>query len=144
MSYKHYLQSKHWRDKKTELYNAKAYKCYFCGKGKSLHAHHITYENIGKEILEDLIYLCRKHHTYVHKSFEAEKVQAWLRRIRKRNIKQRIKFGKKPFKKRYKFMKKKKRSRRYFVAKFSKRTQKKNHAGLFTWKANEKTNTQTD
>lgn len=39
---------------------------YRCLEFINLDAHHLTYERLGKELPEDLIILCRKHHIEAH------------------------------------------------------------------------------
>lgn len=87
--YKDYLKSQHWKATKQKFYSEKKYRCYFCGKGNSLEIHHITYENIGKEMIEDMVYLCHSCHIKATFSKEKDVIQKWLERTRKRNLKAR-------------------------------------------------------
>lgn len=141
MNYKNYLKSKHWKNKKKESYASKNYKCFFCPKRNNLQLHHITYENLGKELTEDLIYLCREHHTYVHKSGEKKLVQDYLEKIRRRNLNnKKTKYTKKP---KNRWNKKNGKPKKYgFIKQKGFRTPIKNYAGLFTWKAEKKKNEQ--
>ena len=65
-NYEAYLQSAHWyfmlRLKRESVGN----KCEICGSPHDLQVHHLTYERIGKERLEDLQVLCRYHHKKAH------------------------------------------------------------------------------
>lgn len=128
MSYKHYLKSTHWKEFKTNKYNSnpRNYRCYVCGKKTMLELHHITYENIGKEKLEDCIYLCRNHHEWA--TFQDDgSFQKWLERIRSKKLRNKKKYQ----------SHKKPTHRKLFRAKSRKRTKMKKYAGLFTWKAEE-------
>lgn len=67
MSYKNYLQGIHWQSVRKRFRNSKLSKCcYICGTIKNLNLHHKTYKRIGKEKLNDLIYLCQTHHYQTH------------------------------------------------------------------------------
>ena len=61
-----YLFSDEWKHKRDlimELYN---YKCQECG-AEATDVHHLTYERIFQEDINDLIPLCRKCHENKHK-----------------------------------------------------------------------------
>lgn len=64
--YDEYLKTEHW--KITKRLTLEHYKnvCAVCGTDKKLNVHHITYENKGKEKLEDLQILCERHHKETH------------------------------------------------------------------------------
>ena len=64
--YKNYLKTKHWKDKRKDVLKRAKYKCQLCSSKDTLHVHHNTYENIGKEKKEDLIVLCEKCHSKFH------------------------------------------------------------------------------
>ena len=64
--YKAYLKSPEWNDKrKKALFNA-GYRCERCKKAKPLQVHHLTYERIFNERIEDLQALCFDCHKWVH------------------------------------------------------------------------------
>lgn len=70
--YKKYLQSRDWLIKKTKLVNRylrrkREIKCFVCDGLDGLIVHHWDYENIGKEKLEDLIFMCYECHRKWHK-----------------------------------------------------------------------------
>jgi 5-methylcytosine-specific restriction endonuclease McrA len=78
--YAAYQRSHHWRRLRKKLLEARRYRCEHCGKedpyrdekrGFRLHVHHLTYERLGKERLEDLQALCRDCHRLAHKSGNA-------------------------------------------------------------------------
>ena len=63
MNYKSYLKSDTWLDKKRELERTEIKMCWVCyAKKKKLDVHHLTYNNLGNEKIDQLIYLCRIHH----------------------------------------------------------------------------------
>lgn len=64
--YKNYLKTKHWKDKRKDVLKRAKHKCQLCSSKDTLHVHHNTYENIGKEKKEDLIVLCEKCHSKFH------------------------------------------------------------------------------
>ena len=68
VNYPQYLKSEHWSNKKAQHFNKapSRRKCFVCGTKDNLHVHHNTYENIGKEKLQDLVTLCGNHHFEVH------------------------------------------------------------------------------
>jgi hypothetical protein len=76
--YKKYLFSKDWLLLKNKLINIYLkqkwnIECLHCGSEKALQVHHFSYENIGKEILEDerineLGFLCADCHFKWHKT----------------------------------------------------------------------------
>ena len=66
MNYKSYLKSDLWRDKKKNLVKTEIKMCWVCHRKNNLNVHHLTYDRLGKEDNEDLIYLCSKHHRLLH------------------------------------------------------------------------------
>lgn len=68
--YHNYLQSSDWYWKKLEARSEKEYKCFLCFSTPPsviLELHHVTYENIYNEPMEDLRWLCSDCHQKVHK-----------------------------------------------------------------------------
>lgn len=68
-SYKHYLESEHWFEVRQQYQRERPWECGFCGSKHNLQLHHRTYENLGAEqaFLWQLIPLCERHHTAVHR-----------------------------------------------------------------------------
>lgn len=63
-----YLRSKHWRRLRAKVAQRAGYTCERKGciaYGDNLDVHHKTYERIGHERLDDLVYLCRPDHRWV-------------------------------------------------------------------------------
>lgn len=67
LNYKNYLQSEQWREKREMVFRFNGRQCVHCGSEKRLHVHHVTYENLGNEKLEDLMVLCESCHAEEHK-----------------------------------------------------------------------------
>jgi hypothetical protein len=70
-SYRHYLlYSPAWQETK-ERYEAsgRPQKCMVC-HDPHYELHHRTYKRLGRELLQDLIPLCRDHHDQVHRQHE--------------------------------------------------------------------------
>jgi hypothetical protein len=65
-SYKEYLQSELWRQKKAEFFEVRPRKCWVCSSQDQFEVHHKTYERVTSERLDDLIGLCGKCHDKVH------------------------------------------------------------------------------
>jgi hypothetical protein len=63
VDYKIYIQSEEWnRIRKLKIAQAN-YTCERCNKKNvRLEVHHLTYDNLGHENMEDLIAVCRKCH----------------------------------------------------------------------------------
>lgn len=65
MNYRDFLNSKEWNSVRNVYKNDKNYKCWICGSIKNLNIHHIFYKNDLTDA-ENLIVLCKNHHTAVH------------------------------------------------------------------------------
>lgn len=67
-----YTHSKNWKKLKFKIIERDGRKCTECASKPlnpvSLIPHHITYERVGHEFLEDLITLCRDCHSKVDHS----------------------------------------------------------------------------
>lgn len=69
VEYREYIQSKEWKAKAKAAKRRVNYYCEKCGILKSehlLHAHHLTYERLGKERKEDIMVLCANCHAGEH------------------------------------------------------------------------------
>jgi hypothetical protein len=62
-SYDEYLRSEHWKNFTARV---RRNECYCCKKQKALQVHHMTYKNIGAEMPEDVVTVCRACHTKIH------------------------------------------------------------------------------
>lgn len=66
INYCKYLESEKWKNFREEVLKRDNYKCTKCGKTENLHIHHISYDNIWDEKLEDVITLCDECHEKEH------------------------------------------------------------------------------
>ena len=64
--YHRYLESEEWGNKRADVLARDDEKCEHCGGYFYLHVHHLTYERVGAESLDDLLTLCRSCHEAVH------------------------------------------------------------------------------
>lgn len=65
--YENYLQSDIWDAKRNELFDERGRICQRCMSVNQIEVHHITYNNLGNEPLEDLLVLCTPCHLAEHK-----------------------------------------------------------------------------
>lgn len=72
--YRLYLRSNAWRSRRRAVIARAGGACEDCGRSflVVLDAHHLTYERIGDEDLEDLKALCRPCHDEAHAELELE------------------------------------------------------------------------
>lgn len=64
--YHKYLESPEWKAKRKSVFERDGYMCTKCKSEPAFHAHHLTYENIFNEKLEDLISVCAECHSQIH------------------------------------------------------------------------------
>ena len=60
-----YLASPSWQSLRQQVITRDKV-CQLTGSSQNLEVHHITYDNLGAEYLEDLVLLSRKAHQFVH------------------------------------------------------------------------------
>ena len=70
-NYQDYIASPEWREKRARLFKrGQIARCWCCNRkarvGKSLDAHHLTYEHFGDERPGELVLLCQMCHAMVH------------------------------------------------------------------------------
>ncbi len=65
-NYQKYLHSDGWKARKEKYEESHSKECFVCGTDSNICLHHLTYENLGKEEDEDLIWLCKGHHKEIH------------------------------------------------------------------------------
>jgi len=66
--YHEYLQSEEWKKIRIERLEHDEYVCQLCGEEANT-AHHLNYENIYHETIEDLVSVCKPCHDYIHSNF---------------------------------------------------------------------------
>lgn len=64
--YKLYLQTDLWKTTRRARIKLDNYRCAQCGSPINLNVHHITYDRLGCEDMEDLVTLCKKCHEHLH------------------------------------------------------------------------------
>lgn len=61
-----YLRSQAWKEFKHRYrLSDRPQHCLVC-EGKRYQLHHVTYDRVGQELLDDVMPLCRKHHETLH------------------------------------------------------------------------------
>lgn len=63
--YTEYLESEKWKSKRAEVMRRDKFTCQGC-HGRATEVHHLTYANVGDELLFQLIALCEDCHQRVH------------------------------------------------------------------------------
>jgi len=71
--HRRYLRTKRWKYTKFIRGAVTLPQVCFCGKRWDLDAHHVTYERLGNEALEDLVFLCREHHDAVERFYRRQR-----------------------------------------------------------------------
>ena len=64
--YYNYLQSQEYQKRRLQRLKLDGFQCQLCGTAQNLVVHHITYDRIGREDMDDLITLCNECHHKVH------------------------------------------------------------------------------
>jgi len=64
--YIEYLNSKKWKDKRNLVFERDNYKCQECKEKNADDVHHLTYDNLGNENLNELVSVCRECHKKIH------------------------------------------------------------------------------
>lgn len=62
-----YIKSKEWAAKRQYYFSCKGKLCQACGSRSNIVVHHLSYANLGREPLTDLMGLCQDCHKEVHK-----------------------------------------------------------------------------
>jgi len=63
-----YLKSLHWEAVKNRYFSEHEYRCCVCGDAnKTIHLHHLTYDNLWGERWEDVQPMCDECHSHRHK-----------------------------------------------------------------------------
>lgn len=64
--YQHYLHSKQWKEKRERVMVRAQYTCEGCRINPATEVHHLTYANIYREFLFELVALCCECHERYH------------------------------------------------------------------------------
>lgn len=63
--YEAYLLSPEWKAKREQRLTISNHSCSACTASRNVHVHHLTYERIFNENMEDLLPLCEEHHNRI-------------------------------------------------------------------------------
>lgn len=74
-AYERYLQSGAWAKKRAERLSIDSHKCQVCG-AEAEEVHHLTYNRLGKESMDDLVSLCKKCHAKAEELYDP-KIYPW-------------------------------------------------------------------
>lgn len=66
VDYYEYIESEAWKARRNLALERCGHKCQLCSRTDGLQVHHNSYENLGNELDEDLIVLCRRCHEAFH------------------------------------------------------------------------------
>lgn len=64
--YRQYLTTKNWKDKRSKVLARANNLCEGCGDRTATEVHHLTYRNVGDELLFELVALCSTCHSKAH------------------------------------------------------------------------------
>jgi 5-methylcytosine-specific restriction protein A len=64
--YNAYLESEEWKLKRNAVLQRDHHLCQGCLKATAQQVHHLTYDNVGGELLFQLVSLCAPCHALVH------------------------------------------------------------------------------
>lgn len=67
IDYTAYLRSQPWRLLRSAVIRRAKGVCERCGKWPIVNIHHVTYERVGQERLEDLLGVCSQCHQELHR-----------------------------------------------------------------------------
>lgn len=66
MPYPDYLRTQEWQQTRRAKLSQVGHQCRKCGADRPLHVHHLTYDHVGHEWLDELVVLCKACHRDVH------------------------------------------------------------------------------
>ena len=72
VSYKDYIKSPYWEERKRLYFSNHPHKCAVCGH-PDVELHHLKYGDYGRELDKNLAALCRVHHQELHDSIGLRK-----------------------------------------------------------------------
>ena len=70
-AYSNYLKSEEWQNLRRKVLARANGRCEGCGDKPATDVHHLTYERFGKEMLFDLVAVCKECHKKIHKQSKA-------------------------------------------------------------------------
>ncbi len=66
VDYAQYRETPEWRELRRRVLDRANRVCEGCGQAEATQAHHLTYERLGREMLFDLVAVCRACHEAIH------------------------------------------------------------------------------
>jgi 5-methylcytosine-specific restriction endonuclease McrA len=66
VDYHEYIRSEAWREKRRDVILRACGVCERCGLWPVVNVHHLTYDRVGNELLEDLLGVCSRCHREFH------------------------------------------------------------------------------
>lgn len=66
IKYETYIKSKEWFAWRAFIFEWRGRKCQLCMGTKNLELHHMSYKNLGKENIRDVLIVCSVCHRYIH------------------------------------------------------------------------------
>lgn len=85
VDYYEYLHSPEWKAKRKQKLKEVGHKCEECGSAKNLKVHHITYENLGNEDMDDLLVVCKRCHNKLHIVDNGERFAKEQNKLKEKN-----------------------------------------------------------
>jgi len=80
-----YLKSSYWNKVRRSILFDCNYKCEKCNKTDKLHCHHLCYDNLGQELREDILAVCKDCHLEFHPQHKVK-----LKKIKKSRKRKKI------------------------------------------------------
>ena len=76
MDYHRYMASREWALKRQEIRARSGGRCERCKRGEVTSVHHVTYERLGRELLSDLLAVCKPCHEWLSGKSDLDPVVA--------------------------------------------------------------------
>ena len=73
--YSEYMKSREWLVARARRIFIDRGMCRVCGSRHNLEVHHLSYRNLGREKMKDLITLCKMHHRMFHQNKRIEEIR---------------------------------------------------------------------
>jgi len=83
--YMAYLGSPEWKTKRQMVLKRDSYLCQSCKQKEAVDVHHLSYDNLYNEILEELISVCVECHNKIHDDKDKKRLEELLNRKKSNN-----------------------------------------------------------
>ncbi len=64
--YNRYMRSKAWREKREQILSFYGHRCWVCNSTEKLQVHHLHYQSVGAEHMNDVLVCCKRCHFKLH------------------------------------------------------------------------------